>query len=159
MRRKEKEIVNVNEKIAIIESCKVCRLALLDGVQPYIIPLNYGYSFENNVLTLYFHSASVGKKLEIIRKNNRACFEIDDNGQLIPAAQSCRYGYKFQSVIGTGKIIFLDTTEEKITALTKLMQHQTGQNKPITFDQTTLNQITVYKMIVEQFTGKRNHTP
>ncbi|MDR1382495.1 MAG: pyridoxamine 5'-phosphate oxidase family protein [Planctomycetaceae bacterium] len=156
MRRKEKEIASINEKLAIIDAHKVCRLALSDGVQPYIIPLNYGYSFEDNVLTLFFHSANAGKKLEIIKKNNHACFEIDNTGQLIPADQPCRYSYKFQSIIGVGKIIFLNTPTEKITALTKLMQHQTGKNQLFDFDKTALERITAYKMIVEQFTGKKD---
>jgi nitroimidazol reductase NimA-like FMN-containing flavoprotein (pyridoxamine 5'-phosphate oxidase superfamily) len=157
MRRKEREVLSVDEKLSIIDAQRVCRLALSDGVQPYIIPLNYGYSFDGGVLTLYFHSANEGKKLEIVKKNNHACFEIDNTGQLIPADQPCRYTYKFQSVIGVGKIIFLNTATEKITALTQFMQHQTQQkNKPFTFDQTVLNQTTAYKMIVEQFTGKKN---
>jgi nitroimidazol reductase NimA-like FMN-containing flavoprotein (pyridoxamine 5'-phosphate oxidase superfamily) len=57
MRRKDKEITNIEDKINIIDQCKVCRLGLSENNKPYIIPLNYGYSFENNMLTLFFHSA------------------------------------------------------------------------------------------------------
>jgi nitroimidazol reductase NimA-like FMN-containing flavoprotein (pyridoxamine 5'-phosphate oxidase superfamily) len=154
MRRKDKEIVSVNEKIKIIDANKICRLGLSDNNQPYIVPLNYGYSFENDVLTLYFHSANEGRKFGIIKKNNCACFEIDCGGYLIAADEPCRYGYVFQSIIGTGKIILLDTINEKITALNKIMQHQTGKNELFNFDEKMMNRIIVYKMVVEEFTGK-----
>ncbi|MDR0754350.1 MAG: pyridoxamine 5'-phosphate oxidase family protein, partial [Prevotellaceae bacterium] len=83
MRRKDKEITNIEDKINIIDQCKVCRLGLSENNKPYIIPLNYGYSFENNMLTLFFHSAKEGKKIDIIIKNNSACFEIDCDNKLI----------------------------------------------------------------------------
>jgi nitroimidazol reductase NimA-like FMN-containing flavoprotein (pyridoxamine 5'-phosphate oxidase superfamily) len=45
MRRKDKEIVNIEDKIKIIDQCKVCRLGLSENNKPYVIPLNYGHSF------------------------------------------------------------------------------------------------------------------
>jgi nitroimidazol reductase NimA-like FMN-containing flavoprotein (pyridoxamine 5'-phosphate oxidase superfamily) len=33
MRRKDKEIVDINEKMKIIDKCKVCRLAMADDNQ------------------------------------------------------------------------------------------------------------------------------
>ena len=82
MRRKDKEIIDVNEKINVIKKCKVCRIGLSENNIPYIIPLNFGYKYENNLLTLYFHSALEGKKLDIIKNNNNACFEIDCDNKL-----------------------------------------------------------------------------
>lgn len=142
--------------LKIIADNKVCRLGLSASDQPYIIPLNYGYSFENNVLTLFFHSANEGKKLEMIKKNNRACFEIDCDGQLIEGDEPCEHGFSFKSIIGTGKIILLDTINEKINALNKLIQHQTGKTKSHNFDQNAIKQVTIYKLTVEQFTGKEH---
>jgi nitroimidazol reductase NimA-like FMN-containing flavoprotein (pyridoxamine 5'-phosphate oxidase superfamily) len=156
MRRKDKEIIDVNEKIAIINRNKVCRLALSDNNQPYIIPLNYGYSFENNILSLYFHSSSEGKKMEIIKKNKQVCFEVDCDCSLIEGEKACKYSYAFKSIIGTGKIIILDTMDEKIDGLNKLMKHQTEKDQVYDFDEKTVRQITVYKMVVDEFTGKES---
>ncbi|MDR1053863.1 MAG: pyridoxamine 5'-phosphate oxidase family protein [Planctomycetaceae bacterium] len=156
MRRKDREILDVDAMLKIIADNKVCRLGLSECDQPYIIPLNYGYSFENNVLTLFFHSANEGKKLEIIKKNNRACFEIDCDGQLIVGKEPCQFGFSFKSVIGTGKIILLNTINEKINALNKLIQHQTGKIENHTFNKNTIKQLTIYKLTVEQFTGKEH---
>ena len=63
MRRKDREIQNTEDKIKIIEKCKYLRLGLSENNMPYIVPLNYGYSYENEKLTLYFHCAKEGKKI------------------------------------------------------------------------------------------------
>jgi nitroimidazol reductase NimA-like FMN-containing flavoprotein (pyridoxamine 5'-phosphate oxidase superfamily) len=154
MRRKDKEIADINEKLKIIDKNKVCRLALADGNQPYIIPLNYGYSFENGVLTLYFHSACEGKKLEIIKKNKLACFEVDCGGALVEGEKPCSYTFVFESIIGTGRIILLSTAAEKMDGLNKLMKHQTGKHEAYRFDEKMVERVAVYKMVVEEFTGK-----
>jgi nitroimidazol reductase NimA-like FMN-containing flavoprotein (pyridoxamine 5'-phosphate oxidase superfamily) len=159
MRRKDKEITDINEKLKIIEKNKVCRLALSDNNCPYIIPLNYGYSFENETLIFYFHSALEGKKLEIIEKNNRACVEIDCGGVLIEGEKPCNHSYAFESIIGTGKIILLNTVEEKKAGLNRLMKQQTGKNEMYHFDEKMMERVVVYKMVVEEFTGKRKELP
>ena len=117
MRRKDREITNVNDKIAIISKCKVCRLGLSKNNYPYIIPLNYGYTYENEKLTLFFHGAKEGKKIEIIQNNNNACFEIDCETKLIEGEKPFDYSYEFKSVIGFGKIFFLETKDEKTNGL------------------------------------------
>ena len=155
MRRKDREITDINDKIAVIAKCNVCRLGLSDNNYPYVIPLNYGYTFENEKLSLYFHSAKEGKKIEIIQKNNNACFEVDCDGKLIEGEKACNYSYEFKSIIGTGKIIFLETSGEKTAGLNILMKHQTGKEITHNFTEDELSNICVYKMTVEEFTGKQ----
>ena len=159
MRRKDKEITDVDEKLNIIKKCKVCRLGLSENNAPYIIPLNYGYNFEKNTLTLFFHSAAEGKKLEIIKNNNNACFEIDCETKLIEAEKACNYGYAFKSIIGFGKIIVLENETEKINGLNLIMKHQTEKETVYNFTHDDVKNVCVYKMIVETFTGKQKEVP
>ena len=154
MRRKDREIQNIEDKIKIIEKCKFCRVGLSENNYPYIIPLNYGYSYENNKLTLYFHSAREGKKIDIIKNNRHACFEIDCDTKLIEAEKACGYGYEFKSIIGFGEIIFLETDKEKNDGLNILMKHQTGKNIQYTFGEDELKKVLVFKMEINEFTGK-----
>src|SRR5215510_1485131 len=125
MRRQDREITDINEKLNIIKKCKICRIGLSENNMPYIIPLNYGYTFENDTLTLFFHSATEGKKFDIIKNNNNACFEIDCDTKLVEAEKACNYGYAFKSIVGFGKIIVLENPDEKIDGLNKIMKHQT----------------------------------
>ena len=155
MRRKDKEITDINDKIAIIEKCKVCRLGLSENNIPYVVPLNYGYTYENGILTLYFHGANEGKKIEIIKENNNACFEIDCDTNLIEAENPCDYGYEFRCIIGFGKIFFMESNDEKTKGLNLLMKHQTGKNTEYDFTENELNNVCVYKMVIDEFTGKQ----
>jgi nitroimidazol reductase NimA-like FMN-containing flavoprotein (pyridoxamine 5'-phosphate oxidase superfamily) len=156
MRRKDKEIIDINEKLEIIEKCKYCRLGLSDDSFPYIVPLNYGFSYENEKLTLYFHGAKEGKKLDIIQKNNNVCFEIDCDAKLIEAENPCEYGYEYKSIIGFGRIIILEKFEEKMDGLNYLMKQQVGKYEKNNFTENELNNVMVYKMAVDEFTGKRS---
>src|SRR5215469_1741142 len=125
MRRKDKEIIDINEKLEIIKKCKICRLGLSENNIPYIVPINYGYSYKNGILTLYFHSTIEGKKIDILKNNNNACFEIDCDTKLIENEVPCKHGYEFKSIIGFGKIKFLENYDEKINGLNYLMKQQT----------------------------------
>ena len=159
MRRQDREITDVNEKINIIKKCKICRIGLSENNMPYIIPLNYGYSFENNTLTLFFHSALEGKKIDIINNNNNACFEINCDTKLIEAEKACNHGYAFRSIIGFGKIIILENEEQKINGLNQIMKHQTEKETVYDFTPNDLKNVCVYKMVVEEFTGKQREFP
>jgi len=159
MRRKDKEIIDVNEKINVIKKCKVCRIGLSENNIPYIIPLNYGYKYENNLLTLYFHSALEGEKLDIIKNNNNACFEIDCDNKLIENENACNYGYAFKSIIGIGKIIILENIEEKIFGLNMIMKHQTEKDTTYNFSEDQINNVCVYKMVLNEFSGKQKEFP
>ena len=156
MRRKDREIQEIEDKIKIIEKCKHCRIGLSKNNCPYIVPLNYGYSYnyESEKLTLFFHSAIEGKKIDIIKSNNKACFEIDCDTKLKEGQKACEYGYEYKSIIGFGEITFLETNLEKIEGLNKIMQHQTGEKIDYTFDENELKNVAVFKMEVEDFTGK-----
>ncbi|MDR1316899.1 MAG: pyridoxamine 5'-phosphate oxidase family protein, partial [Spirochaetales bacterium] len=109
MRRKNREIESIEEKLAILAKYKVCRLAMADGGMPYIVPLNYGYEYAQGILTLYFHGAGEGKKIDILKKNPHVCFEIDGEGSLIDGGgNACQYSYAYESIIGFGSLMFLE---------------------------------------------------
>ena len=155
MRRKDKEIIEINEKLEIIKRCKYCRLGLSENNYPYVVPLNYGFTYENNNLTLYFHSALEGRKLNIIKENKKACFEIDCDTKLIEREIPCNYSYEFKSIMGFGEIVILENINEKIKGLSILMKHQTGNDTKYNFNENELNKIIVYKLLVNEFTGKQ----
>ena len=67
MRRKDREITDFDEMMKIIAKCDTCRLVLFDDEFPYIVPLNFGTDVEEGQLYLYFHSAKVGTKLDLIK--------------------------------------------------------------------------------------------
>jgi len=52
----------------------ICRIAFNGEKHPYIAPFQYVYL--NN--TLYFHFTNYGRKMNLIKKDNRVCVEIEE---------------------------------------------------------------------------------
>ena len=115
MRQKNREITDFNEKIEVMKKCDVCRLALNDDGYPYIIPLNFGMSVEGKKVTLYFHSALEGYKVDLMKRDNRASFEMDCNHLLQYFEDKGYCTMSYESIIGKGKIRILNP-DEKINA-------------------------------------------
>ncbi len=152
MRRKDREITEIKELLQIIDQCKVIRIAMEDHAGLYIVPMNFGYTYENDQLVLYFHSAKEGRKITALKEKSAICFEMDSEHGLITADVACEYSYSFKSIIGNGRAIFIDDIEEKKSALSVLMKHQTGRDFLI--DDSMVGGVCVFKVIVEEFTGK-----
>ena len=60
MRRKDRELSGRENIEPILQQCKVCRIAMIADGKPYVIPMNYGYTWGEDGLTLYFHSGLKG---------------------------------------------------------------------------------------------------
>ncbi len=82
MRRKDREIINKEQIWRIMQRCGVCRVAFHDAEYPYIVPLNFGIG-KGEPLTLYFHCAAQGKKLDLMQRDRRVSFEMDCAHQLV----------------------------------------------------------------------------
>jgi len=152
--KKEREVANKQEIIQIIEKCDICRLAFLDNNIPYIVPMNFGYSYDNNKLVLYFHCAREGKKLDIIKKNNIVCFEMDCSHNLITSNIACKYTMEFESLIGNGVIEIVDTDREKLIALNYIMKKYSNKNDFL-FEEKKVKLIKILRLSVSDYSGKR----
>lgn len=150
MRRKEKEITDKNAIESIILKSPVCRLALAEGDRPYIVPLCFGYEDD----TLYFHSAREGRKLDILRKNNKVCFEFDIDNEIVEADDVCRWSMNFQSVIGLGRGSIIDDIESKRKAFNIIMQHYSRNSYE--YPDKTIKKIVIIKVEIEHMTGKKS---
>jgi len=153
MRRKDREVTDVAELKSIIDTCKVCRIGMIDEQGIYIVPMNFGYEFVDEKLRIYLHCAKEGRKLFAIAVNPSVCVEMDCEHQLVEGDIACTYGYRFASVIGNGKAVIVEDIEEKKHGLSVLMRHQTG--KDFVFEDAQTRSVAVVRIDVETFTGKR----
>jgi uncharacterized protein len=153
MRRKDREVTEVEDILGIMEKCDVCRIGLCDDNKPYVVPLNFGYEYQNGGLTLFFHCATEGRKLDILQKNNNACFEMDCSHRLVAADSACNFSMEFESVMGSGKIEILTDEKEKTAGLQVIMAHYAGQ-KTFQFGEK-VKTIHVLKMPVDAVSSKR----
>ena len=149
MRRKDQEINDIGAIEDIIRKGQVCRLALSENGQPYIVPLCFGYE-DNN---LYFHSAREGKKLDILRKNNNVCFEIDIDRELVKGKKACDCSMKYQSVIGFGKAELIEDIESKRRAFNIIMQNYLEGS--FEYPDESIQKTVIIKVEIESMTGKK----
>lgn len=151
MRRKDREIAEQARIEEVIEACRCCRLGLCRDGLAYIVPMNFAYIKEERVF--YFHSAPEGRKLELIRENSMAAFELDTGHEVMEGQDACGYGFRYRSVMGKGKIELIEEKEEKTRALSLLMEHYTGR-RDWEFRPEVLKRTAVIKLTVLEMTGK-----
>jgi len=155
MRRKDREVTGESELREILEECKVCRVAMQDRDGLYVVPLNFGYFYQDGKLTLYFHCASQGRKLDAIRENDSVCIEMDCDHRLQSGAAACNYTFGFKSIIGSGAAHPVEDPAEKMEGLRCIMRHMTGKEfNPDDFKTEMVQAVTVVRIDVMNFTGK-----
>ena len=157
MRRKNREIKDSKEIDEIIEKADVCRIALSDNNVPYIVTMNFGYK-KGKKPALFFHCASEGKKIDIIKRNNIACFQMSIEHELVETGVRCNCGMLYRSVVGLGRISFVTEKEDKIEALNLLMKHFTGQDQHH-FKEPYIDQTTVLRLDISEISGKKSEYP
>ncbi len=122
---------------------------MADEDGPYIVPLSFGYADG----CLFFHSAKEGRKLNILRKNNKVCFEVDIAGEMVGGDKACDWGMKYKSVIGFGNVFFIEDVESKKKALGIIMHHYSGRS--FEFEEKEVNRVVIFKVEIESMTGKK----
>ncbi len=157
MTKRERQVTDINEIKDIIDKCLYLHLGLTDGDEPYVVPMNYGYTFENDKLILYLHTAKRGYKLDLIKKNPKVFFEMCCNTVPFDGDIACRYGMTYSSVMGKGIAEIVEDVEEKKQSLTLLMKAQTG--KDFDFDDKMAYIVTIIKINVSEFTAKKRPMP
>lgn len=155
--RRELEITEQSQIIEILDKCKVLHLAMVDGDEPYVIAMNYGYTMEEGKLTIYMHGATSGRKLDILRVNPKVCLEMDCDIIPFDGKVPCQYGVAYSSVIGTGKAEIIEDVEGKKEALSILMKTQTG--KDFEFTDKLVSIVSIIKVEVAEYTAKCRPLP
>jgi len=135
----------------IIDKCDVCYVSMVDeNNMPYVLPFNFAYDGEY----IYLHSASEGKKIEILKKNNNVCVAFSTDHLLFHRNHdvACSYGMKFRSVVANGKVQFIEDYDKKIEVLNKVMEKYTG--KAFSYNAPAVNNVAAWVVKVDTVTAK-----
>ena len=157
MTRREREITDINKIIEILDKAKIAHIGLVDGDEPYVVPMNYGYDMNDGKLTIYLHGARRGRKLDVMRANPKVFFEAECDLQPFEGDIACRYGIAYSSVMGKGIATIVEDVEEKKQALSILMKTQTGKN--FDFEDKMVAFVSVIRIDVSEFTAKYRPMP
>jgi uncharacterized protein len=153
MRRKDREITELQIIEEIFAGADVCRVAFADNNTPYIVTMNFGFRLgERNVI--YFHCAPEGRKIDMLHRNDQVCFELDTGHTLYKGKKACGWGMKYQSVVGYGKLSVVEDTSERIRALDLIMDHYGGEGK-YDYDVIQMAKTTILRLDIREMTGKQ----
>lgn len=153
MRRADREVTNRSDILDIMRRCTHVSLALMDGDYPYVIELNFGFEDAPDGLVLYFHGAHEGKKLALIAANPHAAFSMSCGHEFVPGKVDCAGTFKYESVCGRGLVQMVEGAEKQ-KALSIITSHyDPAREHP--FEEKHARAVSVFKLNVEQFTGKR----
>ena len=153
MRRKDREVTDIRQIETIIEKAKVVHVGMTDGGAPYVVPLQYGYVFNDGTLTLYLHGAKEGRKIDCIKKNPNVFIELETDIALISGgAVPCKYSSAYASVMGDGTAEIVEDVKEKIFGLERIMKTQTGRDFTVSEEMTSA--VSVIKISVPHVTAK-----
>lgn len=141
--------VDQKEMERIILKAEVCRLGLVDGDRPYVVPMSFGYH-EN---ALYFHTGKKGRKMEILNKNNRVCFEMEVDLEIVPAENPCKWNMRYKSIVGYGRAVILVDPAEKIKALDVIVNHYGGS--VVAYDEKRVKGLAIIKVAIDSMKGKQ----
>ncbi len=151
MRKARQEITDQLTLEEILRGAIICRMAMMDGDLPYIIPFNYGYK----EACLYIHSAQDGKKIDLLRKNSQVCFEVEDSMEITKGDRACDWSTRYRSVVGYGNVEILSDEASKQQGLEVIMA-QHGAPELVEFNPKNINRMVILKLTITSMTGKQS---
>ena len=157
MTRRERQIFDIDKILEVLDKSKVVHVGMVDGDEPYVVPMNYGYTYENEKLTIWLHGATTGRKLDLIRKNPKVFFEMECDLVPFDGNVACNYGISYSSVMGKGIATIVEDSEEKQKGLKVLMKTQV--NKDFDFNEKLASVVAIIKIEVSEFTAKHRPLP
>lgn len=123
MRRAEFEVHDRALFEELLATCEFGTLSLIDGDEPYGVPLNFVWYEER----ICFHGAKEGRKMNAIAKNPKATYSVVKPLSLLPSyfsntRSACPASQLYISVHFAGNIESVDEPHQKCAILNALMQ-------------------------------------
>jgi uncharacterized protein len=151
VRRREREITDIDEMRMVLKNTKYVTVALCMNNEPYLVALNHGYDQAHNCI--YFHCAPEGKKLVYAEANPKVWGQaILDFG----VTEECDYAYT--SVHFSGKLSLITDIAEKRRAM-EILVRQVSINpeaKLANIKPEKLASTTMGKIEIDYMSGKKH---
>lgn len=155
MRRKEREITGFEEIIKILDETNFLTLAMINGNEPYSVPVNFGYKLDDGrkKVQIFIHGATEGTKLNCIKNCSRVSFSAVGYSEIGTDKEPCGWTDFYRSVCGKGKASILEDSDEKKEGLICILKKY-GYKGPVVFPAIMMKKTSVIRIDVEELTGK-----
>ena len=164
MRRADREVTDREQIAAILSGCDIVDVAYTDAEGLTVVLLNFGYDYDvaSGAMTLWFHSAPHGRKLDAIRAaaggRLPVAFAMRTDCEVVAGRAACNWGEAFKSVVGNGEASLVEDMDERRHGLQALMGHQ-AHMPHVEFTDAQVRSVTVWKIEVGYLTAKVRAKP
>ena len=155
MRRKDREVTDIDAIIGIIDECDIIRIGLADGDYPYIVPVNFAYTYNEGVIKFFIHGAMAGRKYELMNRNGKCTFEMDIPLEMDCITEKRDVTMRYKCVMGTAVIRFLHD-DEKQNAIDNIIMARYDETRCFDYNRSAVNRTAVAELTVNSITAKVN---
>ena len=154
MRRSEKAITDPKEMISVLKDSKYITVAMSLNDEPYLVTLSHGYDEKRGCI--YFHCAKEGRKIEILRSNNR----VWGQGLIDFGYQQGSCDHLFKTTHFSGGVTFVEDLGEKEQALRLMINKLDESPEKVIKEQITarsLERVLVGRIDISFMSGKKSN--
>lgn len=150
MRRFKQQVPNTECKKILTEEKRAAFSVIGDDGYPYTIPINFYFDEDDN--KIYFHGAKEGHKVDAIKKCNKVCLTVWNQG----FKKDEHWEWNSTSVVVFGKVSFV---EDKIVfedRLRKLATKYYPTKDEVEAEMTSpaFSRVQMFAIEIEHITGK-----
>ena len=159
MRRKDREITDFSQIAEIVERNNSAVVSMVDGDKPYGVMLNYAPVITGNGVSLIFHGATEGRKVDCLRRNPSASVFINDREVEEVVLRGERPSGKttthYRSVILAGEVQIVDDLQERRRLCEIFLRHFGTTDIEMPPEQM-LARTQFFLFTAEEISGKQN---
>ena len=146
MRQRARQVTDRALICAMLDEMDVLYLGMNDGEFPYVVPLNFGYTFDDE-LTFYFHCAKEGHKLDCLARDPNVCATA---ARFISYADGSVRGHlhDYRSVIARGRAQRIDPQREPDAirrAMERILVH--NHRDPADVDTPVMKHVEIWRVV------------
>lgn len=154
IRRGEKEITDSSEMARVLNEAKYITIAMTDVDGPYLASLTHVYDEKRNAI--YFHCAQEGRKVDILRRDNRVWGQaLIDLGYV-----EGKCDHLYESTQFKGRAVFVQGIQVKRRALEAMIRKNDRNPDAVIGAQLTeesLARVNIGRIDIEYMSGKRSN--
>jgi nitroimidazol reductase NimA-like FMN-containing flavoprotein (pyridoxamine 5'-phosphate oxidase superfamily) len=124
---------------------------MIDNNEVYIVPVNYGY--KDGII--YIHSAPNGRKMDILKSNNKVTFEIEYFCSVVTDNEACKWTARYRSLMGKGTVAIITDSNAKKTGMNIIMRKY-GYKGDLSYNEGSFSRMVILKLKIEAITGKQS---
>lgn len=145
MRRQDREVTGTENILKILCNAQTMSVAMVDDGMPYVVNVSYGVVADGKNISLCFHTAKAGRKMDIIVKNPNVAVSIVSHYEVSTADNACKWTAKYTSVYAEGKAVVVEDNVLKKLCFDKIMERSGAAGEqvytPASFENTAIVKI------------------